>query len=235
MSPSVATSEAGDRARCRILIEGVVLGVGFRPFVYNLAELHQLSGLTNVLVAECAIQSPPTLSLWLRANSHDALQISGNRFCALSHSGRQSAGPIGQRALEAQADSGSIRQEKSAASHATLGRTRRPTLFCQGRDVSETLQTVTAGSGSVRASAPGEGLFERSSQSDRGPIVVALVLQRAGAQGSAGVHLYAWGLTSDGSSILARRTPIRRRRKEVQGLEDEGVWQDEQGETLITS
>jgi len=44
MSPSVAVSEAGHRARCRILVEGVVQGVGFRPFVYRLAETHQLSG-----------------------------------------------------------------------------------------------------------------------------------------------------------------------------------------------
>src|SRR5262245_35317353 len=44
MGPSVAVSEAGRRARCRILIEGVVQGVGFRPFVYRLAEAHRLSG-----------------------------------------------------------------------------------------------------------------------------------------------------------------------------------------------
>ena len=32
------------RRRCRILIEGVVQGVGFRPFVYRLAQTHRLSG-----------------------------------------------------------------------------------------------------------------------------------------------------------------------------------------------
>src|SRR5215467_1548006 len=44
MGPSVTVSEAGRRARCRILIEGVVQGVGFRPFVYRLAEVHRLIG-----------------------------------------------------------------------------------------------------------------------------------------------------------------------------------------------
>jgi hydrogenase maturation protein HypF len=44
MGPTVAVTEAGRRARCRILIEGVVQGVGFRPFVYRLAEAHRLSG-----------------------------------------------------------------------------------------------------------------------------------------------------------------------------------------------
>src|SRR5262249_19240162 len=29
-------------ARCRIMVEGVVQGVGFRPFVYRLASAHQL-------------------------------------------------------------------------------------------------------------------------------------------------------------------------------------------------
>jgi acylphosphatase len=38
MGPSVTVSEEGRRARCGILIEGVVQGVGFRPFVYRLAE-----------------------------------------------------------------------------------------------------------------------------------------------------------------------------------------------------
>src|SRR5262249_5364361 len=47
MGPSVAVSEAGRRARCRILIEGVVQGVGFRPFVYRLAAAHRLSGLVR--------------------------------------------------------------------------------------------------------------------------------------------------------------------------------------------
>ena len=44
MGPTVAITEAERRARCRILIEGVVQGVGFRPFVYRLAEAHRLSG-----------------------------------------------------------------------------------------------------------------------------------------------------------------------------------------------
>ena len=44
MGPSTALPTAGHRARCRILIEGVVQGVGFRPFVYRLAETHRLSG-----------------------------------------------------------------------------------------------------------------------------------------------------------------------------------------------
>ena len=44
MGPTVAVTEAERRARCWILIEGVVQGVGFRPFVYRLAEAHRLSG-----------------------------------------------------------------------------------------------------------------------------------------------------------------------------------------------
>jgi hydrogenase maturation protein HypF len=44
MGPSVAHPEAAHRARCRIVIEGVVQGVGFRPFVYRLATAHGLGG-----------------------------------------------------------------------------------------------------------------------------------------------------------------------------------------------
>lgn len=44
MGPSAALPQTGDRARCCILIEGVVQGVGFRPFVYRLAETHRLGG-----------------------------------------------------------------------------------------------------------------------------------------------------------------------------------------------
>ena len=44
MGPSVAVPEAGHQARCRIVVEGVVQGVGFRPFVYRLAIAHRLSG-----------------------------------------------------------------------------------------------------------------------------------------------------------------------------------------------
>jgi len=44
MGPSVALLETGHRARCRVLVEGVVQGVGFRPFVYRLAETHRLGG-----------------------------------------------------------------------------------------------------------------------------------------------------------------------------------------------
>jgi hydrogenase maturation protein HypF len=43
MGPS-ALPETGQRAGCRILVEGVVQGVGFRPFVYRLAEIHRLGG-----------------------------------------------------------------------------------------------------------------------------------------------------------------------------------------------
>lgn len=44
MAPSAVLRQTGGRARCRVLIEGVVQGVGFRPFVYRLAEAHRLSG-----------------------------------------------------------------------------------------------------------------------------------------------------------------------------------------------
>ena len=44
MGPSVALPEGGHRARCRIVAEGVVQGVGFRPFVYRLAIAHRLGG-----------------------------------------------------------------------------------------------------------------------------------------------------------------------------------------------
>ncbi len=44
MGPSAAVPPTEDRARCRILVEGVVQGVGFRPFVYRLAEKHRLGG-----------------------------------------------------------------------------------------------------------------------------------------------------------------------------------------------
>src|SRR5258706_16339351 len=44
MAPSAVLRQTGDRARCRVLIEGVVQGVGFRPFVYRLAEAHRLGG-----------------------------------------------------------------------------------------------------------------------------------------------------------------------------------------------
>ena len=44
MGPSVALPETGHRARCRIVVEGVVQGVGFRPFVYRLAIAHRLGG-----------------------------------------------------------------------------------------------------------------------------------------------------------------------------------------------
>jgi hydrogenase maturation protein HypF len=44
MGPAVALPEAGHRARCRIVVEGIVQGVGFRPFVYRLAVAHRLSG-----------------------------------------------------------------------------------------------------------------------------------------------------------------------------------------------
>ena len=44
MASSAVLSQTKGRARCRILIEGVVQGVGFRPFVYRLAESHRLGG-----------------------------------------------------------------------------------------------------------------------------------------------------------------------------------------------
>ena len=44
MAPSAVLRQTGGRARCRVLIEGVVQGVGFRPFVYRLAETHRLGG-----------------------------------------------------------------------------------------------------------------------------------------------------------------------------------------------
>ncbi len=44
MAPSGVLRQTGGRARCRVLIEGVVQGVGFRPFVYRLAEAHRLGG-----------------------------------------------------------------------------------------------------------------------------------------------------------------------------------------------
>jgi hydrogenase maturation protein HypF len=44
MGPSVAPPETGHRSRCRIVVEGVVQGVGFRPFVYRLATAHRLGG-----------------------------------------------------------------------------------------------------------------------------------------------------------------------------------------------
>src|SRR4029450_8680703 len=44
MGPSIPVPEAGHRARCRIVVEGVVQGVGFRPFVYRLARAHRLGG-----------------------------------------------------------------------------------------------------------------------------------------------------------------------------------------------
>ncbi len=44
MAPPAVLPQPGGRARCRLLIEGVVQGVGFRPFVYRLAEAHRLNG-----------------------------------------------------------------------------------------------------------------------------------------------------------------------------------------------
>jgi hydrogenase maturation protein HypF len=44
MVSSAVLPQTGGRARCRVLIEGVVQGVGFRPFVYRLAEAHRLGG-----------------------------------------------------------------------------------------------------------------------------------------------------------------------------------------------
>ena len=44
MCPSTALPETGPRAHCRVMVEGVVQGVGFRPFVYRLAEAHGLTG-----------------------------------------------------------------------------------------------------------------------------------------------------------------------------------------------
>src|SRR5215475_12139998 len=44
MGPSVPLADRLHRARCLVLVEGVVQGVGFRPFVYRLAEAHGLAG-----------------------------------------------------------------------------------------------------------------------------------------------------------------------------------------------
>src|SRR5262245_36567194 len=44
MGPSVPLADRLHRARCLVLVEGVVQGVGFRPFVYRLAKTHRLGG-----------------------------------------------------------------------------------------------------------------------------------------------------------------------------------------------
>src|SRR5215831_2629510 len=44
MGPSVGLADTRQRARCLILVEGVVQGIGFRPFVYRLARTHRLGG-----------------------------------------------------------------------------------------------------------------------------------------------------------------------------------------------
>ena len=55
MSPSLL-SEGVERIRhCTVVVEGVVQGVGFRPFVYRLANTHGLcgsvrNGLSGVLI-----------------------------------------------------------------------------------------------------------------------------------------------------------------------------------------
>jgi len=96
MGSSVAISEAGDRARCNILIEG------FRPLVYSLAEAHQLSGIAvnsqdgvpiegegnTEAIARFTTESRRRtyysghrpLRFCPRARQHCALQTSGNRL-----------------------------------------------------------------------------------------------------------------------------------------------------------
>src|SRR5262250_2971317 len=44
MGASTVFPALGPIARCRIVVEGVVQGVGFRPFVYRLASAHRLGG-----------------------------------------------------------------------------------------------------------------------------------------------------------------------------------------------
>ena len=44
MGSPVPLADRLHRARCRVLVEGVVQGVGFRPFVYRLAKIHRLGG-----------------------------------------------------------------------------------------------------------------------------------------------------------------------------------------------
>ena len=44
IAPSAVLRQTGGRARCRVLVEGVVQGVGFRPFVYRLAQRCRLAG-----------------------------------------------------------------------------------------------------------------------------------------------------------------------------------------------
>src|SRR5215471_5810340 len=55
MSPSVLSQSTERKRRCTITVEGVVQGVGFRPFVYRLARRHGLlgsvrNGLGGVLI-----------------------------------------------------------------------------------------------------------------------------------------------------------------------------------------
>ena len=88
MGSSVAISEAGDRARCNILIEG------FRPLVYSLAEAHQLSGIAvnsqdgvriegegnTEAIARFTTESRRRTYYSGHRPQHCALQTSGNRL-----------------------------------------------------------------------------------------------------------------------------------------------------------
>jgi hydrogenase maturation protein HypF len=59
MSPSLL-SESIERIRhCTVVVEGVVQGVGFRPFVYRLAHAHGLRGsVRNALGGVLTRRSP---------------------------------------------------------------------------------------------------------------------------------------------------------------------------------
>ena len=53
--------KAKDQKRLRIHIQGAVQGVGFRPFIFRLAEQHRLTG-------------------WVRNNSHGVqIEVEGSR------------------------------------------------------------------------------------------------------------------------------------------------------------
>src|SRR5258705_12153999 len=47
MSPSLLSGRAERTRHCTVVVEGVVQGVGFRPFVYRLAQRHGLCGLVR--------------------------------------------------------------------------------------------------------------------------------------------------------------------------------------------
>jgi len=119
MGPSVTVSEARDRARCDILIEG------FLPLVYILADAHQLSGIVATATrradrrrgqqeAIARFMTVPRRRTRYLAPDPFVLPTCPSALCAsairqtasgaLSPSGRESAEPIGQRALHSALD-----------------------------------------------------------------------------------------------------------------------------------